>query len=387
MENATNHLGEPHPNLHLPVASDTVIVVDAAGGLSSDRMVAAVIDVWPVLREVVNSTRVALNAQDSSNSLWADRLVAAGLSSGAITLLQRVNACLGKDKSTGNGNGNGNGNDTGSAVTQAEWPANKSALIDIALAAVVVDAIGPATWVCPSIPWPTRLDGQDVNALATLPADVARLCMGAVFHTSAVVNASITPECAALMACLSAFSAGMPTHGRLIAQGFAETGTATTLTLRLLVISPVTEAADTVTVIVFDVDDQTPEDLAIGLDHIRDAPGVLSATVAITNGKKGRMSFKVEVLAQPPQAQAVIQCCLAETTTIGLRWHVAQRATLQRTSRIVRGTLGVPGGVKTVLRPGGQFSSKVEADVLAASGLNLVGRSRLRIDLEGREIE
>ena len=381
MENAASHPGDAHPNLHLPVASGTVIVVDALCGLSTDRLVAAALDVWPVLREVVNSTRVALSGQDSSNSLWADRLVAAGLPSGAIALLQRVNVCLGKDKITGNGN------DTSSAVTQAEWPVNKSALVDIALAAVVVDAIGPATWVCPSIPWPTRLDGQDVNALATLPADVARLCMGAVFYTSAVVNAPITPECAALMACLSAFSAGMPTHGRLIAQGFAETGTATTLTPRLLVISPVTEAADTVTVIVFDVDDQTPEDLAIGLDHIRDAPGVLSATVAITNGKKGRMSFKVEVLAQPPQAQAIIQCCLAETTTIGLRWHVAQRATLPRTSRIVRGTLGVPGGVKTVLRPGGQFSSKVEADVLAASGLDLVGRSRLRLDLEGRDIE
>ena len=382
MENAASHPGDVHPDLHLPVASGTVIAVDALYGLSTDRLVMAALDVWPVLREVVNSTRIALTRADPPNSLWEDRLVAAGLSADAIALLQRVIACLGNEGIASNG--------IGSAVTQADWPANKSALIDIALAAVVVDAIGPATWVCPSIPWPTRLDGQDVNALATLPADVARLCMGAVFYTSAVVNAPITPitpECAALMACLSAFSAGMPTHGRLLAQGLAETGAATTLTLRLLVISPVTEAADTVIVIVFDVDDQTPEDLAIGLDHIRDAPGVLSATVAITTAKKGRMSFKVEVLAQPPQAQAIIQCCLAETTTIGLRWHVAQRATLPRTSRIVRGTLGVPGGVKTVLRPGGQFSSKVEADVLAASGLDLVGRSRLRIDLEGRDIE
>ena len=381
MENTASRPGDAQPNLHLPVASGTVIVVDALCGLSTDRLVAAALDVWPVLREVVSSTRVALSGQDLTNSLWEDRLLAAGLSSGAIASLQRVNACLGKDKSTGNGN------DTNSAVTQAEWPVNKSALIEIALAAVVVDAIGPATWVCPSIPWPTRLDGQGVNALTALPADLARLCMGAVFHTGVVANAPITLECAALMACLGAFTAGMPTHGRLIAQGLAETGTATTLTLRVLVITPATEAVDTVAVIAFDVDDQTPEDLAIGLDHIRDAPGVLSATVAITNGKKGRMSFKVEVLAQPPQAQAVIQCCLAETTTIGLRWHVAQRATLPRTSRIVRGTLGVPGGVKTVLRPGGQFSSKVEADVLAASGLNLVGRSRLRIDLEGRDIE
>lgn len=379
MDNATSHAGCANPNLDLPVAPGTVVVVDALLGLSNDRLVAAALNVWPALQEVVNSVRMTLGGSDHPTWLSLDRLGASGLSPGAIALLRRVIVCLGNDETADSG--------TSSATTQADCGVDHGALIDLASAAVVVDAIGPATWVCPTIPWPARLDGQNVNVLATLSADVARLCLGAVFHTNASVDVRITRECAALMTCLGAFSAGMPTHGRLTAQGCAETGPAAALTLRLLVIAPAREAVDTVAVITFDVDDQTPEDLAIGLDRIRDASGVLSATVAITTGKKGRMSFKVEVLAKSALVQDVIQCCLAETTTIGLRWHVAQRATLPRTSRIVQGALGTAGSVKTVSRPGGQFTSKVEADVLAASGLDLAGRSRLRVDLEAGDIE
>jgi len=122
--------------------------------------------------------------------------------------------------------------------------------------------------------------------------------------------------------------------------------------------------------------------LSIGVDRVRATPGVLNATVGMTTGKKGRISFRVEVLAQPERVQDAIESCLTETTTIGLRWYLAQRTTLPRESKVVQSSSGVVGRVKTVVRPGGLVTAKVEADILAAAGGNLAERSLLKGDME-----
>ncbi len=140
--------------------------------------------------------------------------------------------------------------------------------------------------------------------------------------------------------------------------------------------------ADEVVVIAFHVDDQTPEDLAIGLDRVRDLAGVLDVSTAMVGGKKGRLGFRVEVLARPQDAPMAIRACLSETTTIGLRWNLAQRVTLRREQALAVGASGRRGAVKRVVRPGGQSSAKLEADVLAASDLDQVGRQGLRSELE-----
>ena len=53
---------------------------------------------------------------------------------------------------------------------------------------------------------------------------------------------------------------------------------------------------DSVTSIEFEIDDQTPEDLAIGLDHVRAHPQVLDVVQAPVFGKKGRVAISVRVL-------------------------------------------------------------------------------------------
>jgi uncharacterized protein (DUF111 family) len=140
--------------------------------------------------------------------------------------------------------------------------------------------------------------------------------------------------------------------------------------------------ADEVVVIAFHVDDQTPEDLAIGLERVRTVNGVLDVSTAMVGGKKGRLGFRVEVLARPQHAPLAIRACLAETATIGLRWHLAQRVTLRRDLAMATGADGRNGTVKTVVRPGGQYSSKLEADDAAASDLDHAGRQSLRRGLE-----
>lgn len=341
----------------LPVEPGTCIVVDVAQTLDVENFVVATVDLWPQMAVEVNALRSALQAPEQSSWHWTRRIGAVDLSAGACGLAKEVLESLG---------------------IPAEAHIDEQTLANVASASLIVDAIGPATWVCSSLP-------LGVSGIAVLPTQVAKLCMGAVFQTRGVSDARITAGGAALMRALGAFGANAPPLGRLVGQSHAVTRSDVgDFALRLMVLGPVGGTADDVAVLTFDIDDQTPEDLSIGLDRVRATPGVLNATVGMTMGKKGRMSFRVEVLARPERIQEAIDSCLTETTTIGLRWYLAQRTTLPRESKIVQVASGVMGGVKTVVRPGGLVTEKVEADVLAAAGGNLVERSLLKMDMEER---
>jgi pyridinium-3,5-bisthiocarboxylic acid mononucleotide nickel chelatase len=122
-------------------------------------------------------------------------------------------------------------------------------------------------------------------------------------------------------------------------------------------------------VITFEVDDQSPEDLAIGLDHIRAMREVFDVTQTSVVGKKGRMAVHVQILVSPQELENVIVACFEETTTIGLRHQLTEGAVLRR--RLA--TIDMEGGdnlqVKIVERPGGMQSAKAEiADVASYRG-------------------
>ena len=129
---------------------------------------------------------------------------------------------------------------------------------------------------------------------------------------------------------------------------------------------------DRITTIRFDVDDQSPEDLAIGLEHLRSVPGVLDVLSWTAQGKKGRTAFCVQVLAASAQRDAVLRACLAETATLGARWHEDLRALLPR--REIAGDLRV----KRSVRPGGRTTSKVAAADIERLGGDFAERRRAR---------
>ena len=83
-------------------------------------------------------------------------------------------------------------------------------------------------------------------------------------------------------------------------------------------------------VITFEVDDQSSEDLAAGLDHVRALEGVHDVIQSAVFGKKGRLAVQVQVLVAPDRLDAAIARCFAETTTIGLRFHTVRGAALPR---------------------------------------------------------
>ena len=130
-------------------------------------------------------------------------------------------------------------------------------------------------------------------------------------------------------------------------------------------------------VITFEVDDQSPEDLAAGLDHIRAMQEVLDVTQASVAGKKGRMAAHVQILVSPRELENVIVACFQETTTIGLRYQVTEGAMLRRRLKMVEMEGGDNLQVKIVERPGGVQTGKAEA-ADAASHRGHLQRARLR---------
>ncbi|WP_449411500.1 LarC family nickel insertion protein [Methylobacterium komagatae] len=140
-------------------------------------------------------------------------------------------------------------------------------------------------------------------------------------------------------------------------------------------------------IVEFEVDDQSGEDLAQGLDRIRAQDGVLDAVQMPVFGKKGRMMSHVRVLARAEALDAVIGACFRETTTIGLRFRKEAGIALERESVSVEAE-GHAVRVKLVERPGGR-TAKAEADD-ALAGEDHTARARLRraaeaIALKGRD--
>ncbi|AIQ89475.1 LarC family nickel insertion protein [Methylobacterium oryzae] len=132
-------------------------------------------------------------------------------------------------------------------------------------------------------------------------------------------------------------------------------------------------------VIAFEIDDQSGEDLAMGLDRLRGEPGILDVVQAPVLGKKGRMMARIQVLVRPESLEAAIAACFRETTTIGLRYHRVEGAVLDREARTVDHA-GRPVRVKVVDRPGGR-TAKAEADD-ARDHAGHAARARLRREAE-----
>jgi len=241
----------------------------------------------------------------------------------------------------------------------ADW----DSVADIVGAAFVIEALGGATWSVSALP----LGGGRVktaHGVLPVPAPAtARLLEGFETLDDGIAGERITPTGAAILKALAP-TRRMPSGVALAASG---TGFGTrvlpglpNMLRALLFETGAAEAApgreSEVAVIAFEVDDQTPEDLAAGLDKLRAEADVLDVTQAAVLGKKGRMMAAVQVLCRVPALERVAAACFAETTTIGLRWHLARRFELDRRTATVDGVR-----VKVVSRPGGP-TAKAEMD-------------------------
>lgn len=274
------------------------------------------------------------------------------------------------------------------AVTFHEVGAADS-IADIVAAAAVIAALAPARWSVASLP----MGGGTVQtAHGTMPVPApatALLLEGFAMHDDGIAGERVTPTGAAILRYLECKAA--PARGTLRRSGYGF-GTrrlpGLSNCLRALVFEA--EGADAapghreLAVISFEVDDQSGEDLATGLDRLRALPGVHDVLQMAAFGKKSRLAVHVQVLAAPDALDAAIEACFRETTTIGLRTHLVEGRALARRFAAVE-VDGQETTVKLVERPDEDgatvVTGKAEADHLRPVPSH-AARTRLRQEAE-----
>jgi uncharacterized protein (TIGR00299 family) protein len=266
-------------------------------------------------------------------------------------------------------------------------------IADIVGAAYIIATLGAVHWSVAPLPLGS---GRVETAHGTMPVPApatALLLEGFPTLDDGIAGERVTPTGAAILRWLGA-AAGHRDGARVLARSGIGFGTKSfpgvSNCLRVLVfedaVLPSTvgsgDAASRhreLAVIEFEVDDQTAEDLATGLDRLRAAPGVFDVLQMPAFGKKGRMTAHVQLLASVAALEDIIAACFRETTTIGLRHRIVEGRALPRRVATVE-IAGQTVRVKTVERPGGQ-TAKAEGDDLARAG-DQAGRARLRLAAE-----
>jgi len=255
-------------------------------------------------------------------------------------------------------------------------------IADVFSAAWLVEATGVTSWSCAAIP----LGGGRVRTahgeMAVPTPATTRLLMGCPMHDDGRAGERVTPTGAAILKHLAPEFAAPAVAATLIASG-SGFGTmrldGMSNVLRVLAFERGATAVlrEPVGLCAFEVDDQSPEDLATGLEALRAMDAVHDVIQVPAFGKKGRMCVHVQVLAVAAAADAVMAACLEQTTTLGVRWQVLERAALARSSTRVTAA-GHSIRVKRATRPGGGVSRKAEMDDLALAGGSQVEREGLR---------
>ena len=369
------------------------IHLDAIGGIAGDMFIAAVLDAFPDLRDgMLDSIHAAglpadiglavsehadhaltglrflvdekrhRNAPEHSHTRFSDirkNLEQAPLDNAvkaiAIGIFTRVAQAEAKV--------HGLSVETVSFHELGEW----DSIADIVGAAFLISRLN-ARWTVGSLP---QGSGRVKTAHGYLPVPTPAtvlLLQGFDFHDDGVSGERVTPTGAAILNYLDANQPRDRKARRLLrnGSGFGTrklTGMSNVLRLLAFEAAEAVTETDRVAELAFEIDDQTPEDLAIGLDKLRAHPSVLDVLQAPVFAKKGRMALRVQVLAEPNDIENVLNACFAETTTLGIRYQIVERRKLRRKHSTVEAD-GRTVRIKVAERPGGS-TVKAEADDLS----------------------
>ncbi len=389
----------------------TLIHLDAVGGIAGDMFVAALLDAFPDLkpRVLADATAVlppgvgkpyleeghslairalrfglaeggvpATHAHDhdhggaSTFSAMAARLRAAPLAPGTadravaiLTILAGTEAAI-----------------HGVALDQVhfheigDWDSS----LDVVAAGSIAAALPEARWTVSPLP---RGDGlvKTRHGLLPVPAPAtAAILQGFDWRDDGIGGERVTPTGAAILKHLVGEGHNRA-PGRLLRSGYGA-GTRALAgipnVLRALVFDDAQGLGrDWITVISFEIDDMTGEEVGVAAERLRAEAGVLDLSIGQRWGKKGRPVQSFRLLAKPEAALAIVDRCFGETSTIGLRIHEQSRVVLRREAVTVNGI-----GVKSVVRPGTVRTVKAEIDAVA--GDTLAERRARKNDVEDK---
>ncbi|HUH83462.1 MAG TPA: LarC family nickel insertion protein [Stellaceae bacterium] len=379
----------------------SLVVLDPVGGVSGDMFIAAMLDGWPGLApavlQAINRSGLPPGSQASlverrsgglagagfvfegsaaapsgSYPAFRQRLAAAPLSPSIRDHALAILALLAEAEAT---------------VHRvpiervhfhelADWDTQA----DLVGAAAIIDLLQGARWHCRPLPLGSGTV-RSAHGLLPVPAPAtAHLLADFAFRADdGAPGERVTPTGAAILRYLAPRFAGDGAPGKLLATG---TGAGTRQLpgipniLRVLGFAAAESPGDAVLVIEFDIDDQSPEELATGLDRLRLVSGVRDVATFAGIGKKGRWLQAVRVMADPAHRDAVVAAVFEETSTLGLRLRREERAVLARQTVVVEDESG-PLRVKVAERRGGR-TGKAEADDIAERGGGAEARARLR---------
>jgi len=245
-------------------------------------------------------------------------------------------------------------------------------IADILTSAWLINRLSHVKWSASSLPLGSgRIDTHHGKLPVPVPA-VIELLKGFETFDDGISGERITPTGAAIIAYLKPDQSNH--HNTEIIEGTG-VGFGKSIfpnisnILRVVLFSDSSVKNDfmteEITVLNFTVDDQTPEDLSIALETIRNTIGVLDIYQSQVYGKKGRIAFNINVLTRVKQRESIIKICFQETTTLGIRWHITKRAVL---SRVIKTDYNTGVKVKLATRPNGETTAKAEIDDIKTFG-------------------
>lgn len=382
-----------------------LIHLDAVGGVAGDMFVAAMLDAFPDLKApVLADARAVLPAgagepvleEGSSGGVrvlrfgltggderrpesgsfreLVARLRAAKLGSGTVAEAEALLTILAKAEAKIH------------AVPVADVHfhelADWDSLLDVVAAGSIVAHLRGARWSVSPLPRGAGVV-KTVHGLLPVPAPATALILeGFSWRDDGVEGERVTPTGAAILK--HVVSDSLPGEsGRLKGSG---TGAGTRKLpgmpniLRALVFEQARlPAGDRVTVIAFEVDDMTGEEIGVASDRLRAMPGVLDLSIGQRFGKKGRPMQSFQLVVAPDVADAVIRRCFVETSTIGLRVAETHRVVLPRETATLDGI-----GVKSVFRDGFGHTAKAESDDLRHDSLTKRRSMKQKVESESR---
>ena len=254
-------------------------------------------------------------------------------------------------------------------------------LTDIVCSAFLIDALGPVTWSSDALPAGRGLVKTAHGELPLPVPAVAHLLTGCPVYDDGRFGERITPTGASILLALNP-EFDSRNHTMILSRigtGFGNSrfqGISNVLRLIMYDDQVSDLQNETVAVLEFEIDDQSPEDLSIGLDRIREMPGVRDVIQIAATGKKGRITMHVQILAGARYLKEIAVACTTETSTLGVRCRLSERLIVNRETILHQdGESIVP--VKVAKRPDGTSTAKVEADHLGKAG-NFSQRKQLK---------
>jgi uncharacterized protein (TIGR00299 family) protein len=207
-------------------------------------------------------------------------------------------------------------------------------IVDIVCAAAGAEALGVDRWLAsPLNVGSGTVDCQHGTLPVPAPATLALLGNAPVYSAGPPME-RVTPTGAVILRMLDVTYAPLPAL-RIASAGYGAGGRETPgqpNLLRLLIgedqSAPV-EETEPIAVIETVIDDCSPQILAY-VSELLLAAGAWDVYRASVQMKKGRTGVQMTVLCRPDLMPALRDLLFRETTTIGLRWRLENKASLQR---------------------------------------------------------